>query len=132
PLCNLVRACRLLVQSAGPFYFQTRFKPSSIKRRTSSDILIPVRFANFLSAAIWRSERNMEIRFMACIYVEHIFLSRIKRTRTENKFAGLESLLHASRHVNSQQIFERSSTDFAGILSSRIQRKKSRNCERKI
>jgi hypothetical protein len=72
------------------------------------------------------------MRFMACIYVEHIFLSRIKRTRIENKFAGLESLLHASRRANSEQIFKGSSADFAGAVHSRIHRKKSRNCGREI
>ena len=39
-------------QSVGPFYFQTLFNPSSMKRRTCSDTLIPVRFASFLSAVI--------------------------------------------------------------------------------
>jgi hypothetical protein len=39
----------------------------------------------------------MEMRFMSCIYVEHIFVSSIKRKRTENKSARLDSLLHASR-----------------------------------
>jgi hypothetical protein len=39
----------------------------------------------------------MEIRFMACIYVEHIFLSSAKRIRAENKFAELESALLANR-----------------------------------
>lgn len=68
-----------------------------MKRRTSSDILIPVRFANFFSLAIWESERNMEIRFMARIYVGHIFLSREKRIRTENKLVTLESVLLANR-----------------------------------
>jgi hypothetical protein len=66
-----------------------------MKRRTSSDILIPVRFASFLSLAIWESERNMEMRFMVRIYVGHIFLSRTKRTRAENKFAELERILLA-------------------------------------
>ena len=64
-----------------------------MKRLTSSDILIPVRFASFLSLVIWESDRNMEIRFMACIYVGHILMSSTKRTRTENKSVELESVL---------------------------------------
>lgn len=39
----------------------------------------------------------MEIRFMARIYVGHIFLSREKRIRTENKLVTLESVLLANR-----------------------------------
>jgi hypothetical protein len=39
----------------------------------------------------------MEIRFMACIYVGHIFMSRTKRACKENKFAELESELLANR-----------------------------------
>jgi hypothetical protein len=99
-----------------------------MKRRTSSDMLIPVRFANFLSAAIWRSERNMEMRFIACIYVEHIFLSRTKRTHAENKSEELVSALL----VNPQQNFSRLSGHFAGIARSRVHRKESRKCAREI
>jgi hypothetical protein len=68
-----------------------------MKRRTSSDTFIPVRFDSFFSLVIWDSERNMEIRFMARIYVEHIFLSSIKCTRTENNFADLEYVLQVAR-----------------------------------
>ncbi len=89
-----------------------------MKRRTSSDTLIPVRLASFLSAAIWESERNMETRFMPCIYVRHIILSSTKRTRIENKSVGLESLLHASRRANPQQTFRRSSAEFAEIVAA--------------
>src|SRR5260370_11317213 len=47
-----------------------------------------------------------------------------KHTLTENKSAGLESPWHASRRRNSLQIFQRSSADFAGIVRSRIHRKR--------
>ena len=70
-----------------------------MKRLTSSAILIPVRFASFFSLAIWESERNMETRFMPCIYVEHISLSRGKRTHSENKFAEVECVLLATRKI---------------------------------
>ncbi len=99
-----------------------------MKRRISSDTLIPVRLASFLSAAIWESERNMEMRFILCIYVGHTFLSRTKRTRIENKFAGLESTLHANRRVKARQIFQRSSAHFTGSVRSRRNRKDLRNC----
>jgi hypothetical protein len=68
-----------------------------MKRRTSSDALIPVRFDSFLSLAIWDSERNMEMRFMPCIYVEHILVSSAKRIRTENNSAELENGLLVAR-----------------------------------
>jgi len=68
-----------------------------MKRRTSSDILIPVRLASFFSAVIWVSDKNMEMRFMSCIYVEHILLSRTKHTRAENKSLELESSVLANR-----------------------------------
>jgi hypothetical protein len=103
-----------------------------MKRRTNSDILIPVRFASFLSLTIWESERNMEMRFMPCIYVEHIFLSSVKCTRAENNSADLESVLLASRRVNAQHTFQRSSAHFTGIVRSRFHRKESRHCARKV
>ena len=65
----------------------------------------------------------MEIRFMACIYVEHISLSSIKRTHAENKSAELVGPLLANRRVNPQQNFSRSSAHFAGIVRGRIHRK---------
>jgi hypothetical protein len=77
-----------------------------MKRRISSDTLIPVRLASFLSAAIWESERNMETRFMPCIYVRHTYLSSTKRTRAENKFVELERVLLASRARESAANFQ--------------------------
>jgi len=68
-----------------------------MNRRTSSDTLIPIRFDSFFSLAIWDSERNMEMRFMPCIYVEHIFLSSAKRIRTANNSADLENRLLVAR-----------------------------------
>lgn len=68
-----------------------------MKRRTSSDALIPVRFDSFFSLAIWDSERNMEMRFMLRIYVEHIYVSSAKRTRAENNSADLENKLLVAR-----------------------------------
>jgi hypothetical protein len=46
-----------------------------MKRLISSETLIPVRFDAFFSAAIWGSERNIEVRFMSRIYITHTLLS---------------------------------------------------------
>jgi hypothetical protein len=55
-----------------------------MKRRTSSDTLIPLRFASLRKAASWTSERNIEMRFMSCMYNRHTYLSREIRVPTQN------------------------------------------------
>lgn len=64
-----------------------------MKRRINSDTLIPVRFDSFLREVIWDSDRNIDTRFMPCIYVGHTMMSRRKREVSENKFAGVVRLL---------------------------------------
>jgi hypothetical protein len=58
-----------------------------MKRRTSSDTLIPLRFASFRSAASWTSDRNIEMRFMLRIYKRHTLLSIKIRIPAENNSA---------------------------------------------
>lgn len=53
------------------------------------------------------------MRFMLCIYVEHIFLSSIKCMHTENNSADLESVLQVTR-----QIARESAAQFHVIFSA--------------
>jgi hypothetical protein len=64
-----VRLCRPFVRTAEPlcFYGLVLLNPSSMKRRISSAILMPVRFDAALSALICGSVSMIVVRFMAYI-----------------------------------------------------------------